>query len=174
MVELKVIGAILVIVSSGWLGFALRAELRQRIVFLQEFYRGLITLRQEIEYRKATMSEAARRVGQSQKEPWSSFYCMLAQRLEELPDLSFFEVWEEKRGEYLKGGSVRMEDQELISQLGRSLEQLNAGEGTRVLVVFEQNVQALAEAAKEEYRSKAQLYCRLGVMGGVFVVLLFI
>ena len=63
---------------------------------------------------------------------------------------------------------------DLIAQTGIQLEHLDAGENSKVLAVFEKRLEALIQEAKAEYQSKAQLYRRLGVMGGIFLVIILV
>ena len=174
MVELKVLGAVLVAVFASLMGVAAGNDMRRRVVLLQSFYRGILMIHQEIEYLKTPLEEAARQVGSVLEEPWASFFEMVGKQLEELPGTPFHQVWEEKGKEYLEGLPMHQEDFDLITQTGIQLGHLDAGENSTMLTVFEKPLEALIEEAKAEYQSKAQLYRRLGVMGGIFLVIIFV
>ena len=131
-------------------------------------------IHQEIEYLKTPLEEAARQVGSVLEEPWASFFEMVGKQLEELPGTPFHQVWEEKGKEYLEGLPMHQEDFDLITQTGIQLGHLDAGENSTMLTVFEKPLEALIEEAKAEYQSKAQLYRRLGVMGGIFLVIILV
>ena len=69
---------------------------------------------------------------------------------------------------------MKQEDLELIRQLGVQLERMEPGGGSGFLEMIEQRVETALAEAREEYRGKAQLYKRLGMMGGIFLVILLL
>lgn len=174
MTGLKLTGAVLAAVCAALLGFTLGNDMKRRIEFLQELQKGLLMLHQEMEYRKAPLEEALQSVGNSLKEPLSSFFRETGIRLEKLPGAPFFSVWEEMADWYLTGAEGKAEDREWIRQLGRQLDGLESGENSGILTIYEERLQEMVASAKEEYAQKAQLYQKLGVAGGIFLVLLFL
>ncbi|MDO5346186.1 MAG: stage III sporulation protein AB [Lachnospiraceae bacterium] len=173
MIEIKLAGAVLAAVSAALLGFTLGNDLKQRIEFLQNLQKGLIVLHQEMEYRKAPLEEALQYAGNSLTEPLSSFFRETGIRLEKLPGAPFFSVWEEMADWYLSEAGQKKEDLELIRQLGMQLSGLETEGNSGLLKIYEQRLQGMIVSAKEEYAGKAQLYQRLGILGGIFLVLLF-
>lgn len=174
MIEVKLAGAVLAAVSAALLGFTLGNDLRRRTEFLQEFHKGLLILHQEMEYRKTPLEEALQYAGNSLKEPLSSFLRETGIRLEKLPGAPFFSVWEEMADWYLSESLQKKEDFEFIRQLGRQLDGLEAEGNSRMLNIYEQRLQGMIASAKKEYEGKAQLYQRLGILGGIFLILLFL
>ena len=170
---LRILGAVLVAVSGMLLGMAFQNEMRQRMWILQDLQRGILRLRQEIEYLKVPLEEASLHTGESLQEPMASFFTETGKKLGKLPGASFAAVWQEMEEQYLEDAPLKQEDCELIRQLGTALEQMEPG-GGRVLLLFEQRAEAALEQACREYREKAQLYRRLGMMGGIFLVILFL
>ena len=174
MFELKAAGSLLVFVFTGMMGMAVRNDMRQRILLLQDLHKGILLIHQEIDYLKAPLEEAIQHEGASLREPLSSFFRAMGKRLEALPGASFSVIWEEEMERHLKGSLLKRADMDLIRQLGKQLEDLELGGRNGMLTVFEQRLEALLQEAGEEYKSKAQLYCRLGLMGGIFLVILFV
>lgn len=174
MDEMKMAGAVAAAVCAAMLGFALGNDLKRRGKLLQELYKGIVMIHQEMDYMKAPLEEAMRHAQTILEEPLSSFFRETGTRLERLPGTPFFSVWEEMTQRYLEDSGLAKEDLELVAALGRQLggtEALGAG---NFLAVYEQRVSALAGKAEEEYVNKAQLYGRLGVLGGAFLVILLI
>ena len=174
MAAFKIAGVILVAVSGALLGMVFQRELHQRILLLQDFQQGLLFLHQEITYLKVPLGEAALNAGQPLLEPLASFFRETGKKLEKLPGSSFLEVWTEMEERYLEDIALKQEDLELIRQLGVQLERMEPGGGSSFLEMFEQRVEAALAEAREEYRGKAQLYRRLGMMGGIFLVILLL
>ena len=59
-------------------------------------------------------------------------------------------------------------------QVGRQIGMLEAGEDCGFLKVYEQRTKQLLDEAEQEYGQKAKLYWRLGILGGIFLVVLLI
>ena len=66
------------------------------------------------------------------------------------------------------------EDRELLLQLGRQLASPETLERGGFLTVYERRLEELIQKAEKEYQNKAQLYGRLGVLGGIFLVIVLI
>lgn len=174
MAVFKIVGALLVAVSGALLGIVCQNELYQRILLLQDFQRGLLFLHQEIVYLKLPLEEAALRAGRSLRNPLNSFFQEIGAALEKLTGTSFLAVWEEMGERYLTGTALKKEDLELIRQLGIQLEQLEPGGSSSFFTMFEQRFEMAWTEARDEYKEKAQLYKRLGMMGGIFLVILLL
>ena len=174
MVELKAVGAVLAAVSAAMLGFALGNDLKIRVRLLQEFYKGIVTIHQEMDYMKAPLEEALQHAAAILEEPLSSFFRETGMMLERLPGTPFFGVWEETAQKYLGEAGLSGEDLEPIGQLGRQMGSPEAVGNGNFLSVYERRLEELTERAQEEYRNKAQLYGRLGVLGGIFLVIVLI
>lgn len=171
---LKAAGSLLVAVCTWLLGAAFQNDLKQRILLLEDFQRGVLLLHQEIEYLKLPLGEAALLAGKSLREPLSAFFEEVGRELERLPGTPFFMVWRECGVRNLLDTALKEEDLELFWQLGIQLERMEPGGGSAFFGMFEQRLEAALSGAVEEHREKAQLYKRLGMMGGIFLVILLL
>ncbi len=174
MFELKVAGAVLAVAFSVMMGAAAGRELGERKTLLKDFYKGLLMLHQEIDYMKTPLEEAMQKTGTVLGEPFSCFFWETGVQLEKLPGTPFFSVWQEMADWYLGSVSLLKEDRELILQVGRQIGMLEAGEDCGFLKVYEQRTKQLLDEAEQEYGQKAKLYWRLGILGGIFLVVLLI
>lgn len=165
---------LLVLAFCGWMGIAFQNDMKDRIWMLQEFSRGILLLKQEITYLKFPLAEAVRHAGQRMERPVKDFFFEMGNRLEELEEASFAVVWEDMIKKCLFGTALKKEDLELICQLGQQLGQMECGEAEKVFMVYEQRLELALAGARETYKEKAQLYRRLGIMGGIFLVILLL
>lgn len=174
MFEVRAAGALLAAVSAARMGIALGSELRRRVLLLQDFYKGILMVHQEMDYMKTPLEEALQRAGTVLGDPLSSFFRETGVRLEKLPGTPFFSVWEEMEDWYLSECELKEEDRALIMQWGMQLGNLEPGGNGGVLKVYRDRLEKAIAEAEEEHRSKARLYERLGVLGGIFLVILFL
>lgn len=174
MVEFKIAGAFLVAVCAALMGIAFQDDMKKRTGMLQDLYRGFLLLRQEIDYMKFPLEEAMIHISRSLKEPWASFFRETGKKLGLLPGLPFLEVWKEMGQRYLEESPLKKEDWDLLWQLGVQLERMEPGDRSGIFGALEQRIRTALSEASEEYREKAQLYKRLGMMGGIFLVILLL
>lgn len=174
MFEIRAAGALLAAVFSALMGFALGNDLKRRAALLRELYKGVVMMHQEVDYLKVPLEEAMQHAGTILTEPLSSFFQETGSRLERLPGTPFFSVWEESAGLWLKDSGLMQEDRELLLQLGRQLASPETLERGVFLTVYERRLEELIQKAEKEYQNKAQLYGRLGVLGGIFLVIVLI
>lgn len=164
----------LILVFCGLMGIAFQSDMRQRIVLLQDFYRGILLLHQEITFLKFPLEEAACHAGQGLGSPMKDFFCETGKKLSELTEASFGSVWEEMGQTFLKHTGLKAEDLDLIFQMGQQLGRMETGESENLFKVYEQRLELALAEAREEYKEKAQLYKRLGIVGGIFLVILLL
>lgn len=170
----RLTGIGMVAVFCSLFGFFLQNEMKQRVQLLQELYRSVFMLRQEITYLKAPLEEAAIHIGGTLEDPLASFFQEVGRKLELLPGASFFCVWKEMQKNYLTDSGFKKEDLELLEQFGRYLGSLESGGTEGLLTVYEQRMERAWNEAQKEYQEKAQLYQKLGIMGGIFLILLLL
>lgn len=164
----------MILVFCGMMGIAYQNDMRQRIILLQDFYRGILLLHQEITFLKIPLEEAACHAGRGLGTPMKEFFCETGEKLSELIEASFGNVWEEKMQTYLKDTGLKKEDLDLIFQVGQQLGHMETGESDNLFKVYGQRLEQALTEAREEYKEKAQLYKRLGIVGGIFLVILLL
>ncbi len=174
MENFRLAGAVLAALCASVYGFVLQRDLKIRMDFLMELHRCLLLLRQEIVYLKTPLAEAMRRTGGASREPLSSFLQAVGKRLAVLSDTGVCPVWRKAVREYLGELPLKKADLELLYQLGKQFEGLAGRRDGELLQVYQFRLEDLAREAKEEYKNKAQLYQRLGIVGGIFLVVLFL
>ena len=174
MEKFRLAGAVLAALCASFYGFALQRDLKIRMDFLMELHRCLLLLGQEIIYLKTPLEEAMKRTGGASREPLASFFQAVGKRLAVFSEKGVYSVWRKAAVEYLGELPLKKADWELIGQLGKQLEGLAVRKNGEFLQVYQFRLEDLAREAREEYKNKAQLYQRLGIMGGIFLVILFL
>lgn len=164
----------MILLFCSRMGSAFQNEMHQRIWLLQEFHKGFLLLHQEVSYLKIPLEEATGHAGTGVKKNIMDFFCAVSKRLGELQEASFEMVWEEMVQHYLEDTAMKRTDLELIMQMGQNLGNSVMGEEDRIFRVCEQRLEQVIKEAQEDYKEKAELYKRLGIMGGIFLVILLL
>lgn len=168
------IGAALIVLFCAWMGMSFQNDLRQRVMLLQDFYRGIALLHQEVTFLKFPLEEAVCHAGKGLHFPMKAFFCKTGERLGELTENSFANVWEEMEKQYLQTAPLRKEDLDLILEMGQQFGRMETAETENLFKVYEQRVELALSDAREDYKEKSQLYKRLGIVGGIFLVILLL
>lgn len=171
---MKLLGAILVLISSGGIGFFYASELKRRRTALEEEYSLMRLLLGDIRYMRATLPEALNRAKQRHKGGFEGFLGSMAKKLSEASGKEFCALWREAVEEEMKHSAFSKEDKQ---RMIRFAESIAAAERETVIACFEQFLCEIREELERVNRvtdSKAKLYRSLGVLTGIFIVVLFL
>lgn len=171
---MKVIGAVLVMVASCGIGFLFAGELIKRKRNLEEQYRLMSLLLGDIRYMRATLPEAISKAITRHRGSYDLFLKAVLEMLCEGSGKSLAEVWIMAVEKGLKQSALTESDKQQLRQFGEAIE---FSDRENIVMCFEQYLGVLKEEISEinrVVRTKTRLYRSLGVLAGVFIVVLFI
>lgn len=171
---MRILGAILVVAASAGLGFSYSFRLGSRLEQLRQLQRMTVLLKGEISYGCASLPEALALAGRKLSEPLDGFLKRLADRLRECPDKSFQQIFQEEALASLGSSALTAKDKESLMQMGAFLGHLDKDMQLRTLDLYLQELDKEIQDAKEGVPGKQKLCRSLGIMGGLFLALLFI
>lgn len=171
---LRIIGGILVIGGCSGFGLWHWSELEEALRSLRKLRELLEMLMSEIDYHKSTLPEACRQVGIRMDEPYKSHMIKLHELLNEESDVDFQTAWKQEIGVCLDGLPISKKEREMILGI--------AGKGglsdyRMQLRTIEQYRDMIADSVKKreaEIQKQARMSVGLGVMGGIFLVLILL
>lgn len=174
MYFMKIIGCILVVASSTGMGFFFSNEMRCRIENLKELRKLIGLLRGDIRYANTPLPEAIGSITRRQNGNFNNFFNDVGTKLRELSGHTFSEIWKEAVQKELIDTSLSKKDKLHIIQFGESLGYLDKDMQMNTIDLFisqlEDEIKELSKTVKE----KAYLYKTLGIMGGVFIIIIMI
>lgn len=170
---LKPVGLLFLFLGCLSCGLTRSLNLRKRLELLNEFRRVLILLSGEIRYIHSPIPEAFSRVGKKVAEPYRSFLLAVAARLEGEDKRPLGEVFEENRG-FFDGTALTKEDRERILELGRQIGYLDLTMQLKTLELCRETLEDAIKKAAADYGEKAKMYRYLGVLAGLFLVVLLV
>lgn len=171
---LKLIGGLVVIVSSSFLGFALSRDCARRPQQLRELQALLQMFENQIVFLSDVLTDAFERVFRSSKSEVGVFFRAAAEKLSSGGEINAREAWEAAVRENLRKTSLLAEDQEVILSFGTLLGSSDL-EGQVKNIRLTVNQLKLQEQKAEERRVKYEgMYRSLGILGGLAVVILLI
>lgn len=165
-------GAALIILSSSGIGFSYSARLGRRMEQLRQLQRMAILLRGEISYGNAPLPEALASIGRKLDEPLSVFLRKVASRLREYPDKSFQQVFRDEVGDCLKQSALSVKDKDMLMQMGAFLGYLDREMQLRTVELYLQELCREIQVSGESVPGRQKLFRSLGILGGLFLVIL--
>jgi stage III sporulation protein AB len=174
MYIMKIIGCILVIVSSTGMGFYFSNEMRCRIEDLRELRKLIGLLRGDIRYANTPLPEAINSITRRQNGNFNAFFSYVSTKLRELSGHTFSEIWKEAVQKKLEGTSLSKKDKLHLTQFGESLGYLDKEMQMNTIDLYtsqlEEEIRDLCKTVKE----KAYLCNTLGIMTGIFIIIIMI
>lgn len=174
MYIMKIIGCILVIVSSASIGFFFSNEMKYRIDNLKELKKLILLLRGDIRYANTPLPEAIAAITRRQSGSYNDFFLYVSKKLGELSGQTFSEIWKEAVLLKLSDTSLTKKDKLQLAQLGENLGYLDKDMQMNTFDLFlsqlEEEIKDLSKTVKE----KAYLYNTLGILAGVFIIIIMI
>ena len=157
---LRVAGACLILSASSLLGVQKSRQFTKRIEQLQELQRIVLLIQGEILYKNAALPEALRSSAGK------------AGRADAFDGVRFSDLFETEIKEQLKGTALTKEDKEEFARFGESLGYLDVEMQKNAMKLYLKELEQKIEYLQKEIPQKRKLYQSLGVMGGIFLLIL--
>lgn len=174
MFVMKIIGCILVVVSSTGMGFFFSNEMRCRIEDLKELKKLIGLLRGDIRYANTPLPEAIQVITRRQSGNYSAFFQYVSTKLQELSGHTFSDIWKEAVLLKLTDTSLTKKDKLHMIQFGENLGYLDKEMQMNTMDLFisqlEEEIKDLTKSLKE----KSYLYNTLGILCGIFIIIIMI
>ena len=170
----KIIGAILVIASSGGIGLYFSIILKERISDLKELNKIIVILRGEIRYASTPLPEAVGGLAYRTNGEYRRFLLAVAGELDKLEGKSFSEIWNSCVEKELVDTSLNKKDRLLLTRLGENLGYLDKEMQLNTIDLYITQIQGELDDAVDTVKEKVRLYNMLGVMAGIFITIVLI
>lgn len=168
----KTAGICLVLFSSTAIGFWCSGRLKERIEELETIRRLLLMLRGEIKYTRSTLTEAFGTIGRRLREPYGSLLLNTADAMEQMQGQTLSQIWEQCVEEALKESALTKEDKEKLIHLGSQLGYLDTEMQLSTIELYLEQTQEEIKNAAENFKRNGRLYRTMGIMAGIFLVIL--
>lgn len=154
-------------------GLWCRIRYVNRLVNLLECQRALSVLRGEIQYGRTPLPEACREVEKRLHGAVQTFFCQVAQKLEEGTE-QVEQIWRETAEETLPSLQMKVQEREEWIRLGSTLGYLDVEMQLRTMDLYLQQLQTSIHQADSDCRNRTRLYPLLGTFGGVLICLVLV
>ena len=165
---LKIIGSIFIITATTGIGFSKSKELQNHLNTLEELKKIFCLLRSELQYTHAPFVEVFSKISTKTSTPYKEWLSNLSKRLMTKTRGTFWEIWSMSITEDLNETNLKEEELEELKNIGKNMEYIES------LDLFIEQLEYRINNTREAYRSKRKLCQSIGIMGGVFLVILLL
>ena len=170
----KLIGGVLVISASAYLGFALSGECSRRLRDLRALQELLRLLENEIGFLSSMLADAFINIAEGSKSPAALFFESAGRKLESCGGISAAEAWEAAVRDNIGKTALNREDEEILTAFGKFLGSSDV-EGQVRNIRYTLTRLKVQEEKAEAYRKKNEsLYRNLGMLAGAAIVVLLL
>ena len=170
----RIIGGILVIAATSGIGFLYSKELQ---IYLEKmlYIRHLIyLLKGELEYCVAPIGEVFGKIAQRVKQPYKNWLLAMQKQVENREADEFFTIWMRTIDQYLGELSLKPSHLIQLKELGCYLGQNHTAVESRNLQLYIERLELEIEKRREGIETKRRIGSCLGVMAGIFLVVILL
>lgn len=170
---IKMWGIIMIIVSAATIGWQLSLNLKKRILVLETIKFIFEEISNEACFAKEVLPEILNRVIDKVDGTCKEWLHFLIERLADVGEISFAGAWKESL-EVLGDLLLPTEDTEIFENFGVQITNLNEERLKRVVSVYVKTLENRIDLLKKDYIIKSKLYKSLGVLSGIFIIIIVI
>lgn len=168
----KLIGAVLVLVSAYAIGSLLALQVKEQEKWLKEMKTAIFLLLGELEYRQVPMPEALEAVGKRHGGRLAAFFQVISEELKKKEGFSLQEIWRNVAVPALKDSPLSKEQKEEFADLGIYFMESDKDTRRSSLEFYLNRLEEDIIKLREHGADKAYLCRTLGMLGGIFLLIL--
>lgn len=171
---LKIVGSILVIGAGTCIGFLKGNEMAERVLHMKEIKRIFHALEQEIAYTRVPLAQAFVRVAERCTGSFQAWLLHMSEMLSLRESGSIEEIWKNSTRQHMEETRLSSEDIDMIAQQGVYMGQLDVKMQSATLGLFLEQWEERINQAGQQLGNKRKLARCIGLLGGIFLVILLL
>jgi len=165
---LKLFGSIMVIASLSGIGFCFAGGLKRKLELMEAIKTTAYLMHGNIKYANATLPEALASVAAKNRGILKEFLCGITKALEDNDGESFMVIWNDAVDRMF---SDNPEELNLLKRLGEIFMYTDRRMQLSGMELFMGQVEAEIAELAQDVKPKCYLYKMMGILAGVFVVI---
>ena len=170
----KLIGGILILTATCGGGYVYCEDLKSYIARLRYLRYTMSLIRGEIRYSHAPLTEVLSGVAGRIREPYRQWLAGTARALSDREESSFSRIWNKCINRYLRELNLKTEHSVLLKELGTFLGQMDRETFNRSMQLYLNRMDLEIEKLREGLAAKKKIGGWLGIMSGIFLVVILI
>ena len=169
---IKMIGAVLVLVSAYAIGCILAFQVKEQERWLKDIKTTLFLLLGELEYRQVPLPEALELIGRRHGGRLAAFFQVLSEELKKKEGISMKETWHSLAETALKDCPLSKEQKEEFAELGLYFTESDKETRRNALEFYLNRLEEDIVSLREKRADKIYLFRTMGMLGGIFILIL--
>ena len=169
---LKIIGSILVIGATTLYGMKRAAGLKEQYVQMEYVRQLFCRVQSEIRYARNPLGEIFSHVGRAAREPYGAWLLELGEMMGRREGGNFSKLWEDSIERRLGDSALSKQELKRLEELGGRLGLADIEMQVKTLELYLMQLTEAMGEVHEEMKEKVRLCHCLGVMSGMFIVIL--
>lgn len=170
---MKWLGAIILVIATTCIGLYFSIRFEKRPKHIRQLESALQLLEAEITYSQTPLQLAFQTISRQLPYPISHFFQSLSEAMLK-QEIDFNVIWNEKSEELRKMTSLKKNEIEVLKQFGNSLGQHDFIQQQKQIRLALTHLDRELEEARDESYKYSNLARSLGVLTGIFIVLLLL
>ncbi len=170
----RFIGSLLIIAATTGAGVLYGTELKRYLEKLLYIRHVIYMLKGEMEYSNAPLGEVFGRVAARVREPYRTWLVTMERKVENREEDGFSKIWNRSIDTCLGELKLKSAHSIQLKELGTFLGQLDRGTSDRTMQLYLNRLELEIEKVREGMAAKKRIGNCLGVMGGIFLVVILI
>lgn len=167
----QAIGAFLIVSTTTLIGYALGAREKYCLKELEEIERGILLMKNQISYLGTPLAQLLDQISWKTEGAIGLAFQEIAARMEERQGNTAEEIWESVWMEMGKKTYLTAVDLDELIAFGRTLGFLEKEQQEGSMDLFLYNLREREERIKKRLEKNGRLYCSMGVLGGLLIVI---
>ena len=169
---IKLVGAVLVLVSAYAIGSLLALQVKEQGKWLRDMKTTLFLLLGELEYRQVPLPEALELIGNRHRGRLSAFFRGLSGEMKKKEGVTLQELWHRVAETSFRDCPLSKEQKEEFSELGLYFMESDRETRREALDFYFNRLEEDIIQLREKGGDKAYLCRTLGMLGGIFLLIL--
>ncbi len=171
---LKAVGAALILIGAAGVSGSINRRIKQHYKQLIRLKELLILTGNELQYLKAPLPLALKRISTRLEEPFGSTYRKISEALSSYEEASPCKVWQEILKDAREAYLLSEEEFQIFLDAGAVIEQGNGYMQGEEVKLYAEQVNFRIVHAREELETKQRLCRYLCGAGGLFLILILV
>lgn len=168
----KTLGVCLIFIAAAGCGLTYSRRLRLRLEHLRQLQQLILLLQGEIQYQCSTLPEAFLTCGNQVKSVCGSWFMETGKRLNEMEGVGFQEIWEQQLLDLQQDTMLSISNIEDLRRLGNQLSYPDKETQIGALKLYSHRLKEQEDQLTKELPIKMKLGTTLGVLSGLFLIIL--
>ena len=172
MTMMKLIGSLCLITACFLYSRCIYAQFKSYVEYLHQLYQYLYMIKGEIAYTRAPMDEIFQHMDTRFAEPIQSFNCNLMKQVETRNETNFQVIWEKSMELFLTEFHLKEKHKRLVTEFGQQLGQSDYETDIGSMKLILERLHSEIQIEESTMKNKQKLCNYLGIMTGLFIVIL--